>query len=90
MRYHLERWSVHTNNPFDAPECVRIRLRGVRTEDDRAVITSYVASVSGREVTTQSGTVYVLGTPSLEYVTWLGENEIPLDIEHLIRVRRIT
>jgi hypothetical protein len=70
----IENWSI-TGNPdvYDAPECRRVRLKGnvfghPLHSEGKFVCTSDIRQVRGSEVTTNSGSVYILGTPCKEYV----------------------
>jgi hypothetical protein len=84
--YTLESWSVYAD-PYMPPEA-GIRLHGMRTGDPKPVLTSYVDRVEGRRVTTQSGSVYVLGEPKPEYLQWMTEHGHAYDPEHPIKEKR--
>ena len=90
--YILENWSVCYGNddPFQPPELRGIRLHGMRVgdPDQRPVLTSYVDNIEGRRITTQSGSVYVLGAPKPEYLQWMTEHGIVYDPENPIKDRR--
>jgi hypothetical protein len=87
--YILENWSVYCD-PYAAPELGAIRLCGTRTNasENKSVLTNYVDRVEGRRVTTQSGSVYVLGEPKPEYLQWMAEHGYTYDPEHPIKDRR--
>lgn len=56
-------------------------------EDGKEVRTSPVVSVKGREITTGSGSVYLLeGPPRKEYLEWLNEQKITIDSDNPIRM----
>lgn len=79
---------------YIAPELVRTRLKGVvtghpRKPDGKVIITTKVARVDGRVITTDSGTVYELvGEPSPEYVAYMAANRIVFDSEAPIKIRK--
>lgn len=54
--------------------------------DGSFVTTSRVMSAEGRQVTTESGTVYRLGEPSKDYLRWLKDNNLSYDPEHPVVV----
>ena len=64
-----------TGNVYDDP-------RG--RPDGKSVVTSYIVFSNGKEVTTYSGTLYILGEPASEYLTWMKENNIDFDPENPI------
>ena len=68
----LENWSVVTRNPYMAPEVSRPHLAGIahghrRRPEPHSVVTSRIVEVSGRIITTWSGTKYRLGKIDPEY-----------------------
>lgn len=70
--YSLHRWSVVSDdNPYKAPEQNRIRLSGFRNQDEKKVTTSVIVSVNGREVTTYSGSIYILEDVDPDYLKYL-------------------
>lgn len=85
----LEQWAI-TGNPYRDPEAGGQRLSGEVYGDPRACdgkrcLTSPIAAVDGRVITTMSGTRYVLGEPAPEYLWWLNMNNIAFDPENPIR-----
>jgi len=86
--YKLENWSVCllSDSIFLAPEAKQICLQGLRS-DDKMVRTSPVKEIDGKNITTKSGSVYVLGTPHPEYVKWCDENGHAMDPLNPIRKR---
>ena len=86
--YHLHRWSVVGDSPYTAPEMRRIRLHGFRDQDSKAVVTSHVVKVNGREVETASGSIYILEDVSPEYLQFLEETGDNYDPENPIRIKR--
>lgn len=80
--YRLENWSVVclANNPYMAPELRTSHLSGQiygrRPEflDGEIVTTSYIVKAEGNKITTFSGSVYILGTPSQDYIEWARKN----------------
>lgn len=91
MRYHLFRWSVTSmyDNPYMAPEANPKCLIGFRDQETKRVRTSALASINGREVTTQSGSIYILEDMDPEYRQWLDDNGLECDPDNPIRVRKL-
>ncbi len=81
----LENWSVGVfSNVYQAPEMRSSYLTGTvyghpRKKDGTEIDTTPIAAVNGLLVTTRTGTVYQLGAPNPEYLSWLKENNIPFD-----------
>lgn len=90
MKIKLENWAVYCPDPYQAPEIRRDCLIGHvyddprGREDGKSVVTSYIVAANGKEITTYSGTVYVLGKPADEYLTWTKEHDIDFDPENPI------
>ena len=83
----LENWSVVAipDNPYQAPELIRMRIHGEvygnpRFTDGELVTTSSVQKIEGKNIYTLNS-VYELGTPSAEYVQWCKDNNtyVPTD-----------
>jgi len=90
MKYILNNWSViSTADPYDAPEAVKTYLHGTRSEDNKTVKTSRIVKVNGKEITTKSGSIYVLGTISPEYLQWMKENNIQYNENQPIKIKRL-
>lgn len=71
----LNQWSViATGDMFTAPELRTKVLRGV--VGDKKITTSPIERSSGRTVTTQSGSVYELGSIDPYYKAWLDQSGI--------------
>ena len=90
----IERWAVKParGSDFSAPEVRGIRLRGdvfghPRHPDGNRVSTGPIVKVEGRTVTTESGSVYVLGAPDPRYLEWLAEEGIAFNPEKPIVVK---
>lgn len=88
----LEQWGVAANI-FRAPETGGQHLIGVtygdpRAADGRHVTTSPIVSADGKLVVTQTGTVYALGEPDPAYLAFLRSENIPIDLDHPITIRR--
>jgi hypothetical protein len=88
----LENWCV-ISNPYTAPELSPQRLCGTvyghpRKEDGKKVTTSRVASVDGRTITTESGTVYVLGHIDPDYRKFLREHVPSWDWRNPIKITK--
>lgn len=82
----LNNWAVVTEQTtHGAPECARHVLIGTvhdhpMLQDGAAVTTSRIVAAVGRLVQTRSGTAYVLGAPSAEYLQWLRDNKLTYDV----------
>ena len=84
--YHLYKWSVVSdNNPWHAPEQRTIQLAGFRDDQPKQIVTSSVVKIEGRNITTRSGSVYVLEDISAEYLDWMQENGITYDPNNPIK-----
>lgn len=73
-RCRIEDYSFITYSPYAPPE-VGCYLRGAvydhpKHTDGSYIRTSQVVTIKGDEVTTESGTVYKLGSMSSEYKAW--------------------
>ena len=95
MLVRIEQWGLGSDEDdvYRAPETRRHCLRGViyghhRKPDGSSVQTSPVVSVNGREVTTKSGTIYLLGEPHPDYVEYLRGIGRSIDPEQPIKVVR--
>ena len=87
--YHLSNWMLQTTaDNYTAPEAVRMYLVGFREEDQNPISTSYIVAVNGCEVKTHSGSTYILGEVSLEYLAWLTVNGYNHDPENPIKVKK--
>ena len=77
----LENWSINTTGSlYQAPETAVTHLNGEVYGHDRfpeghGITTSAVVSSEGNLVMTYSGSTYLLGDPSEDYVKWCRENE---------------
>lgn len=88
MIYKLYRWSVRDNNsPYTPPESIRRSLVGYRDDDTTMVVTSFVVSVNGREITTKSGSVYILQDIDPNYLQWLNDNKFIYDYNNPIKLK---
>jgi hypothetical protein len=71
----ISQWSVVPSNPYAAPEVAQICIAGVadmhKGTKNKPIKTSRVAAVSGRVVTTASGTLYRLGAIDPDYRKFL-------------------
>lgn len=84
--YHLHRWSI-TRDPYKAPEENTMRLSGFRDQDANKITTSIVVEINGREVTTYSGSVYILKDIDLDYLKFLDNIGEIYDWENPIRIK---
>ena len=69
-------WALetHPNDHYVPPECKRgISLSGyTHKEDKHRLITSYVVTIDGRNITTRSGSHYkAVGPARKDYLNWL-------------------
>lgn len=92
MLVQLNDWAV-VASAFAPPE-MGIRLSGVVTNHPRKVdgmriLTTPVAKALGRTCTTESGTVYQLGSPAADYREWLQEHRPNWDPENPITVKTL-
>lgn len=77
----IEQWSTY-RGPFTAPEvppCIKGKL------GEKWIITSSVRRAEGRRVTTESGSVYVLGEPDPKWLEWLASNDYQFDPQNPIK-----
>ena len=88
--YLLNNWSVvcTNNNPFTAPECLKIQLLGFRDNDPHKIITSSIVSAEGRLITTKSGSKYYLVDINKEYLSWMKNNGYNFDRDNPIKLKR--
>jgi uncharacterized protein CbrC (UPF0167 family) len=72
--YYLKNWQVVLgDDPYRAPEAQTKHLQGIRN-DGKFVTTSAIVSAQGREITTYSGSVYILEEINPEYLNWILES----------------
>lgn len=81
--YHLHRWSVVGSVKGT------IYLSGYRDQETKKVTTSRVDKVNGREITTRSGSVYILEDIEPEYLQYLNDTGDTYNPENPIRVKII-
>lgn len=81
MKYHLYKWKITSkyNNPWLAPEANPICLIGFRDDENFPVKTTPIVSANGREITTYSGSVYILEDIDHDYLMWCNNNNIVYD-----------
>lgn len=84
--YYLHRWSV-IGDSYKAPEAGVLRLSGFRDQDEKKVTTSVIVEVNGREVTTYSGSVYILEDIDSDYLEFLDKTGETYDPENPIRIK---
>lgn len=84
----LDDWSIcHRRSekslwtPADSmPTCLKGIVSGhPKFGSGKLITTSQIALVEGREITTKSGTIYLLGKVSQQYVKWCHANGIKYD-----------
>jgi hypothetical protein len=86
--YKLHRWAVvcSYDDPYLAPEANPKCLTGFRDEETKEVITSPIVKMNGREMTTYSGSLYILEDVSPEYLQWMDDNGFEMDPNNPINV----
>lgn len=90
----IEEWAVGYSSKlaYAAPECRPATLTGLvfnhpRLPDGMRTRTTRIVSASGRCVLTASGTTYLLGKPSPEYIEYLRAQGKTLDEMQPIKVK---
>ena len=88
MIYHLYRWRVINayNDPYRAPEANPKCLAGYRDKERKAVMTSAIVKAEGRQITTYSGSVYILEDMDPDYRQWLEKNNLSFDPESPLKI----
>lgn len=88
-KYHLFRWKVVSkdDSPYIAPEQRVVYLWGFRDQDEYPVHTTRIVSVNGREVTTKSGSIYILEDIDPDYLAWMIKNNIDWDDQNPIKIK---
>lgn len=84
--FHLYRWSV-IGDPYKPPEDKALRLSGFRDQDEKQITTSVIVDVKGREVTTYSGSTYILEDVDPDYLKFLDATGEVYNPENPIRVK---
>jgi hypothetical protein len=87
--YNLKKWSVGFRNPFLPPELQGASLVGYRDGEDKPVITSAIVKAEGRNITTFSGSVYILEDIDPEYEAWLISQGIKYDPENPVKFKKV-
>ena len=87
--YHLHKWSVcmDPNDPYSAPEVSYKCLIGYRGDEELPVRTSYISKINGREITTASGSVYILEDISPDYLNWMKDMGIVYNPESPVKFK---
>ena len=85
--YRLENWSIGTDNPYQPPECSRLRgiFRGERDGfiDGEPIVPTTILEFEGNVITTRNSK-YELGDPDPEYVKFCAENNLAVPtVEHI-------
>ncbi len=86
----LHRWSVtqSSDDSYLAPEQVSACLLGIRESDGRYVRTSPIVKADGKQITTKSGSVYILDDMDPDFRLWLEEQGIEYDPENPITFKK--
>lgn len=92
----LEHWYLMRYSEqglYTPPELIKIHLVGIvynhpdpRHHNGKEIITSFIVNVSGRYITTRSGSIYYLGEVDKEYKDWMDKNNINFDPENPIKM----
>jgi hypothetical protein len=86
--YKINNWSVvFDSSPYSAPELSVRRLQGFKEGSTKAVTTSEIQDADGNLVRTRNS-IYVLGQPDPEYLSWLSENNIKFNPISPIKIIR--
>ena len=89
MTIRFYNWSVIANaTPYTAPEAITYHLCGTRFGESLPVTTTAIVSSNGREVTTQSGSVYLLGSIDPSYIKFMHDNNIKYDYNQPIKFKQ--
>lgn len=94
VKYFIRNWYVAKRIGFYlAPEVVQPKIGGQVYghpifADGKDIVTSTIARVNGREIVTNTGSIYVLdGEPCSDYLRWCNENGYKYDPVNPIRAR---
>ena len=87
--YRLYRWSVTNSGPWVAPEAQLHFLVGHRDQDPKRVKTSCIVETNGREITTNSGSVYILEDIDQDYLKFLDDNGLEYDPDNPIKIKKV-
>lgn len=88
MIYNLYKWKVVPmyNQPYLPPEANSICLSGYRDNENFPVKTTPIKEVNGREITTLTGSVYILEDIDVDYLSWCIDNNIEYDYDNPIKI----
>ena len=91
MKKNLYKWWVrqYYNDPWMAPECNFTCLGGYLEGSDKPIKTSKIVKANGVEITTHSGSVYVLQDIEPNYYQFMKENNIPYDPDNPITIKTV-
>jgi adenine-specific DNA methylase len=88
--YNLYRWSVSCPaNGYWAPEQRKVSLAGFRDQETKPVVTSSIKEINGKEITTSTGSVYILQDIDPEYLEWLNQEGIVYDPANPIKIKEV-
>lgn len=90
MIYNLYKWRVVPlyNNACLAPEANSACLSGYRDGETFPIKTSPIKEVNGRQITTLSGSVYILEDIDVDYLSWCIDNNIDYNYDNPIKIKR--
>lgn len=88
--YHLHSWAIVSlhNDPYMSPELNPKCLSGYRDQSEKKVLTTPIAKIDGRTVTTRSGSVYLLEDISDTYKAWMDSEGIPYDPDNPVHIKK--
>lgn len=91
MKKNLYKWWVrpYYSDPWIAPECNFNCLGGFIEGNDNPLKTSKIVAANGLEITTYSGSIYVLQDINPEYYQFIKENNIPYDPNNPITIKHL-
>jgi hypothetical protein len=89
MKKNLYKWWVrqYYTDPYRAPEDNFTCLGGFIEGKDLPIKTSKIVEVNGIEVTTKSGSVYILCDINVDYYQYLKDNNIKYDTSNPITIK---
>lgn len=86
--YLIDDWAVSNYySLYTAPELQLCCLIGYRSDVQKFIKTSPIKSANGRNITTASGTIYILGVIHPNYFEWLNKNNIQYNFNNPITIR---
>lgn len=89
MTYNLYKWRVVPlyNKSYLAPEANPVCLSGYRNDETFPIKTSPIKKADGRQITTLSGSVYILEDIDVDYLSWCIDNNIDYNYDNPIKIK---